>query len=154
MTIQIASRMFVRQDILVNPLVADLDGRIPIQPSRDLLWAPIQTQLRFDQLPCFRQDSHSAVIATTKRFVMSLLGPVASQTAIAAQLPTYGGFVRANHCGDLRSVVTHFQQGIYLVSLFLGKLCVAHKRSFDLAVFRGLSYRSLPPSTIKGALVS
>src|SRR4030067_3561391 len=85
MTIQIASRMFVRQDILVNPLVADLDGRIPTQPSRDLLWAPIQTQLRFDQLPCFRQDAHSAVIATTKRLVMSLLGPVASQTAIAAQ---------------------------------------------------------------------
>jgi hypothetical protein len=38
--------------------------------------------------------------------------------------------------------------------LFLGKLCVAHKRSFDLAVFRGLSYTSLPLSTIKVALVS
>jgi hypothetical protein len=38
--------------------------------------------------------------------------------------------------------------------LFFGKLRVAHKRSFDLAVFRGLSYRSLPLSTIKVALVS
>jgi hypothetical protein len=38
--------------------------------------------------------------------------------------------------------------------LFLGKLRVAHKRSFDLAVLRGLSYRSLPLSTIKVALVS
>src|SRR4030067_221530 len=104
MKIQIASRMFVRQDVLVNPLVADLEGMLPTQPSRDLLWAPIQTQLRFDQLPRFRQDANSAVIAATKRLVMSLLGPVASQTAIAAPLPTYGGFVRANHCGDLRSV--------------------------------------------------
>jgi hypothetical protein len=38
--------------------------------------------------------------------------------------------------------------------LFLGKLRIAHKHSFDLAVFRGLSYRSLPLSTIKVALVS
>src|SRR3989337_754951 len=154
MTIQVTSRVFVCQDVLVNPLVTDLDGMIPTQPSRDLLRAPIQTQLSFDHLPCFRQDANSAVIAATKRLGMSLLGPVASQTAIAAQLPTYGGFVRANHFGDLRSVVTHFQQGIYLVSLFLGKLRVAHKRSFDLAVFRGLSYRSLPLSTVKVALVS
>ena len=85
---------------------------------------------------------------------MSLLGPVASKTAIAAQLPTYGVFVRANHCGDLRLIVTHVQQGIYLVSLLLGKLRVAHKRFFDLAVFRGFSCRSLPLSTIKVALVS
>jgi hypothetical protein len=40
------------------------------------------------------------------------------------------------------------------VSLFLGKLSVAHKHSFDLAVFGDLSYRSLPLSTIKVALVS
>jgi hypothetical protein len=31
---------------------------------------------------------------------------------------------------------------------------LAHKHSFDLAVFRGLSYRSLPLSTIKVALVT
>jgi hypothetical protein len=38
--------------------------------------------------------------------------------------------------------------------LFLGKLCVAHKHSFDLVVSRGLSYLSLPLSTFKVALVS
>jgi hypothetical protein len=38
--------------------------------------------------------------------------------------------------------------------LFLGKLSVVHKRSFDLAVLRGLSYTSLPLSTIKVALVT
>jgi hypothetical protein len=38
--------------------------------------------------------------------------------------------------------------------LFLGKLCVAHKHSFDVVVLRGLSYLSLPLSTIKVALVS
>jgi hypothetical protein len=32
--------------------------------------------------------------------MMSLLGPVATQTTIAAQRPTEGGFVRADHCGD------------------------------------------------------
>jgi hypothetical protein len=78
MTIQIASRLFVYQDVLVNPLMTDLDGLMSAQPPRDLLWAPIQTQLRFDQLPCFRQDANSAVIATIKRLVMGLFGPVGS----------------------------------------------------------------------------
>jgi hypothetical protein len=85
---------------------------------------------------------------------MGLLWSIASKTAIAAQFPADSGFVAANHFGYLRSVVTYFQQGVYLVSLFLGKLRVAHKHSFDLAVSRGLSYRSLPLSTIKVALVS
>jgi hypothetical protein len=60
----------------------------------------------------------------------------------------------ANHFGYFRSIVTRFQQSINLVSLFLGKLRVAHKHSFDLPVSRSLSYRSLPFSTIKVALVS
>src|SRR3990170_5963250 len=155
MTIQVTSRVFVCQDVLVNPLVTDLDGMLPAQPPRDLLWAPIQMQLRFVPLPCFRQDVNSAVIAAAKRLVLSLLGTVASQTAIAAQLPTYVGFVCANHNGDFASVMSHFQQGIYLVSLCLGKLRVAHKRSFDLVVREALILPQLTSlSTFKVALVS
>jgi transposase-like protein len=88
------------------------------------------------------------------RFMMSLLRPVASQSTITLQLSTDGGFVLPYHFGYFRLIVTYFQQCRNLVSLSLGKLYVAHKRSFDLAVFRGLSYRSLPLSTIKVALVS
>jgi hypothetical protein len=126
----------------------------PVQPPRDLLWTPIQSQLRLDQLPGFRQDALAAVIATAKRSVMRLLRSVASQTFIPTQFSTDGRFVCTNHGCYLGPVMSHSQQGIYLVSLFLGKLCVGHKHSFDLVVLRGLSYTSLPLSTIKVALVT
>jgi hypothetical protein len=154
MTIQLTSHLLVHQNVLVDPLKTDLDRKIPAQPPRNLLRAPIQTQLRFDLIPCFWQDTIMAMIATTKRLVMSLLRPVASQPTITFQLSTDGGFVLPYHYGDFCLIVTHFQQSRNLVSLSLGKLCVSHKHSFDLAVFRGLSYRSLPLSTIKVALVS
>lgn len=67
MTIQLTSRLIVHQDKLVNPLMTDLDRIKPLQPSRDLLRAPIQTKLRFDQIPCFWQNVKMAVIVTTKR---------------------------------------------------------------------------------------
>jgi hypothetical protein len=85
---------------------------------------------------------------------MCLLWSIASLATIAAQFTAYGGFVAAYHSGYLCSVMTYFQQSVNLVSLFLGKLRVAHKHSFDLPVSRDLSYRSLPLSTIKVALMS
>jgi hypothetical protein len=51
-------------------------------------------------------------------------------------------------------VITYNRHRINLVTLSLGKLCVAHMRSFDWPVFRGLSYRGLPLITINVALVS
>jgi hypothetical protein len=94
------------------------------------------------------------MIVPTERPAMSLFRSIASQATIATQFTAYGGFMAANHFGYLRSIVIHFQHSINLISLFLGKLRVAHKHSFDLQVSRGLSYRSLPLSTIKVALVS
>jgi hypothetical protein len=82
------------------------------------------------------------------------LAGVEALAFVPAQFSTNRRFVFSDHCCNLRSVMSHFQQRVYLVSLFSGKLCVVHKRSFDLAVFRGLSYTSLPLSTIKVALVT
>jgi hypothetical protein len=151
---QSASHPFVRQDMLINPFMTDLDGSILAQPPRDLLRTPIKTQLGFDRVLCFPKDANSPVPVAIEGFEMGLLGSIASLATIPTQLPTYGGFMAANHSGYLCLVMTYFQQSINLVSLFLGKLRVAHKRSFDLAVSRSLSYRSLPLSTIKVALVS
>jgi hypothetical protein len=85
---------------------------------------------------------------------MGLLRSITTLATIALRLTAYGRFMASKHKGDFRSIVTYFQQGINLVSLFLGKLCVAHKRSFDCQVLRGLSYGSLPLLTIKVAFVS
>ena len=73
---------------------------------------------------------------------------------VAFQLPAYCGFVGANQDCYLCSFMSYFHQGRYLLSLFLGKLCVAHNHSFDLQVSRGLCYCSLPLSTFKVAQVS
>jgi hypothetical protein len=154
MTIQISSCLLDHQNVLNNPLMADLDSIMYTQPSRDLLKAPIQTQLRFDQFPCFRQDTNSAVITATKCLVVSLLRLHTSQLTIPSQLTTHNGLVRTNHIGDLRSIATHYQRDRYLVSASLVKLCVAQKHSFVLAVFRGLSYLSLPLLTIRVAFES
>jgi hypothetical protein len=140
--------------MLVNPFVADTDCLGSAQPARNLLGAPIQAKLGFDRIPCFLNDANTPVFMTIEGFEMSLPGTIAPTATITMQLAAYGGFVATNHFGYLRLVMTYFQQGINLVSLSLGKLRVAHKHSFDLLVFRGLSYRSLPLLTIKVALVS
>src|SRR4030067_3836819 len=97
MTMQIASCLFVHQDVLVTPLMTDLEGMMPVQPSRDLLRAPLQTQLGLDQLPNFWYDPNSAMISAAERLGMGFLGPIASQPTIATQFSTDSGFVRPDH---------------------------------------------------------
>jgi hypothetical protein len=85
---------------------------------------------------------------------MVLPESIASPTNDSLQPLTEGGFLATNYFGHHRSVITYNSHCIILVTLSLGKLCVAHKRSLDWQVFRGLSYRSLPLLTIKVAVVS
>jgi len=85
---------------------------------------------------------------------MGLVRYIASQSFNTLQFPAYRYFMPFYYPCDLRLCVTCFQQSINLVSLFLGKLFVDLKRSFDLAVFRGLSSFSLTLSTFKVALIS
>ena len=79
---------------------------------------------------------------------------IASPTTDSLQLLSDGGFLANNYFGHQRLVITYNKHRINWVTLSLGKLCVAHKRSFNWQVFRGLSYRSLPLLTIKVTLVS
>jgi hypothetical protein len=145
---------FVHQDVLIDPFMTDRKGLSSAQPTRDLLGTPIQLQFIFNHLPRFRLDAYGLMKASTNGQKMGLLGSITSLAAIPPQLSADGRFMASEHFGDFSSIMVHFQQGINLVSLFLGKLCVAHKHSFDWQVIRGLSYRSLPPLTIKVALVS
>jgi hypothetical protein len=79
---------------------------------------------------------------------------IASPTTDSLQLRTDGGYLVNNYFGHHRLVITYIKHRLNLVTLSLGKLCVAHMRSFDWQVFRSLSCRSLPLLTIKAALVS
>ena len=79
---------------------------------------------------------------------------IASPTTDSLQLRTDGGYLANNYFGHHRLVITYNKHCINLETLSLGKLCVAHMRSFDWQDSRGLSYRSLPLLIIKVALVS
>jgi hypothetical protein len=109
--------LFVDQDVLINPLVTDLDMMMFRQPTRNLFRAPIQTHFRFDQYLCFRLDTTPTFPAPVHRQAMSLLWSIAALTMITFQLPTDGRFVHSNAIGDFRLIMTHFQQRKYLVSL-------------------------------------
>src|SRR5665647_188188 len=115
MTKQSASHPFVRQDMLINPFMANLDRLIFMQPSRNLLGAPIQTQLGFDRLPCFLKNTNMSVFVTIERFEIGLSGSISSPATITPHLSAYGGFMAANHSSYLRLVVSYFQQSINLV---------------------------------------
>src|SRR5574340_492528 len=109
MTIQSASHPFVYQDMLINPFMADPDGLIFTQPSRNRFWAPIQAQLGIDHVPCFLKDANSSVPVAIEGLEMGLPGPITFLATITMQFPADGGFIAANHSGYLRLVMTYFR---------------------------------------------
>jgi len=132
--VQITPSLFIAQDVLIDPLMTDLDMLVFQQPARNLFRAPIHMNFGFDQRPDFRLDPALTLLTPAHRQVMGLLWSIATLTTITAQLSTDRGFVHPKAIGDLRLVMTHFHKRIYLVSLCLGKLFVGlHKCSFDLA---------------------
>jgi len=87
-------------------------------------------------MPCLSAyDGFAFLLAPFQRFLMRLLGTIASSSTIALQFTADGRFVYPYYVGYFCLVLIHFQKCFYLVSLFSGKLSVdRHKRSFDLAV--------------------
>ena len=66
---------------------------------------------------------------------MSLFGGIPALASVPLQFSADGRLVNSDRLGYLRLIVVTFQKGVYLISLALGELVIAHKRSFDL---RGL----------------
>ena len=85
---------------------------------------------------------------------MVLPGSITSPTTDSLQLLADGCFLANNYFSHHYLLITYNKHCINMVTLSMGKLCVAYKRSFDWQVFSGLSFRSLPLLTIKVALVS
>jgi hypothetical protein len=99
------------------------------------------------------------MITVVIRFGLGLLWLIIATASIPFQFMEKCGFMCVYHHGYLSLVVTHLvvthsQLGINLVSLFLDKLIVSLKRSFDLAIVRDVYDFSIPLSTFKVALVT
>ena len=130
--VKVTSTPFVCVDILVNPLMTDTNFPIFLHPERDLFRAPILTDLFFYPPPGLGWDSSAIPAASLHRFAMSLFGTISSLASVPPHLSADSRFVNSDRLGYLRLIVVTFQKCLYLISLTLGKLCVVHKRSFDL----------------------
>lgn len=124
MTMKISSGLFICEDVLINPFMADLHTEILSEPTRDLLRTPFLADQRFDQDPGGRSNPTSCFLASAQSKLVSLFGSAASLPTIASQFSADRGFVNPNKACNLRLVVSCFQKYINLVSLVLGKLLV------------------------------
>ncbi|KPJ91938.1 MAG: hypothetical protein AMJ53_10400 [Gammaproteobacteria bacterium SG8_11] len=125
--VQLTASLFISQYVLIDPLMTDPHPGVLPQPAGNLLRTPILTQKAFNPHPGLFGDSRFGFLASTQRQLVSLFGPVTTLATVPPQFSAHRGFVHPNDTGD---------------------------HSFDLLVSRGLSYSSLPLSTIKVALTS
>jgi len=123
--VEISSSEFVRQDVLVDPLMTDLKAIVVLEPARHLLRTQVKADQSFDQSPGRRIDARFGSPLSSHSHAMGLLGPVASQSSIAPELATDRGLMSTNRVGNLSLLMTCFLKSVYLVSLpKVGKLCV------------------------------
>ncbi len=116
--------------------MADANTSLDLEPEADLFRAPVLTQQCFDQLPGFFLDPWlRLVVPPIYCKLMRLFRPITTQALVSADLSTYRGFRHTDDIGYLELDMSCFHQCLNLVSLFLGKLCVAaHRCSTFLAV--------------------
>ena len=133
MLVKVATRLFIGQEVLIDPFMTDMNTGLGFQPSRYMFRAPILLNQLFNPLPSFRRDARLGLVASAERQAVGLFGTLSPLTTIAPQFPTNGRFMHIDGISNLGLVVTNFLMGINLVSLCLGKLLIGcHSCSFDL----------------------
>src|ERR1019366_6610385 len=125
--------------------MADRDLMRLGEPAADLLGTPLLTQLRAHQSPDRGRDARltGALLLARLRHRLSLLGAVATLTGVALRLTAHRARMHPNEGGDHGAAVLCLAQDVNLVSLFWGKLLVAHSCSFAGGK-QHECYRSLP----------
>ena len=132
---EISSRMFIHENVLVDPFMADLKTVIILEPIRYLLRAPFLADQRFDQDPGGGFYAIPGFLSSVQSKLMSLFGAIPFLSTIASHFSANRGLVNTDYSSYLDLQMSHFQEGVNLISLFLGKLRVgSHLCSFDLVV--------------------
>ena len=110
--------------MLINGFMAD--GQL----ARNLLRAPLQLQqqLRLVIHPSWNRVSVATVLRSIGRHLTSLLRSVTPRASVAAQFPTDGGLVPIQQLGNLRLIVSSFDEGVNLISFSLAEVLVGHKQ--------------------------
>src|SRR3990172_1601176 len=124
MSVQAAARSFVLENILVDPFMTDTDILLLLQPARNLFGAPVLPQQSLHQSPHVGSNPWQGFLPALQGQTVRLLRAITASAFISEKLSADGRFVHFKHLRDLGLVMSHFLQGINLVSLFLGKLGV------------------------------
>jgi hypothetical protein len=128
---EISSRMFIHENVLVDPFMADLKIVVFLEPVRCLLRAPFLADQRFDQDPGEGFYAIPGFLTSVQSKLLSLLGSVTFLSTMASEFSADRGFVNLHMVCNFRLYVSCSQKCINLVSLFLGKLRVgSHLCSF------------------------
>ena len=109
--------MFVHENVLIDPFMADLKTVVLPEPIRYLLRTPVLTDQRFDQDPGGGFNAIPGFLTSVQSKLMSLLGAITFQRAIASKFPTDRGFVNFDQFSYFRLIMSSFQKCINLVSL-------------------------------------
>jgi hypothetical protein len=93
--------VFVLEDILIDPFMADPDLLLTLQPARDLFGAPLLPEQGFYLEPQARRDTIDRFAPSFQCSGMGTQRPIASVTDITGDLSAHCGLVDTDYLGDL-----------------------------------------------------
>jgi hypothetical protein len=108
MAMEISASMFIRENVLVDPLMADLKVLVLPEPIRDLLRAPVLTDQLFDQEPGGGFNTIPGSLTSIQGKLMSLLRTVSFQSTISPQFPADGRLMDLDKISNFRLVKSCF----------------------------------------------
>src|SRR5450759_178606 len=127
MTMQRAAAPFVCIDVQIDAFMAHRWLFLQLQTPGDLLRTPLLAQEPLDLLPSLRSNPRTICVALpVEGQFICLIRAIALLAAVAPQLARDRALMATDHDCDLRLVLSGFHQAVYLVSLFTGKLPIAH----------------------------
>ena len=98
--VQVSAIVFVLEDILIDPFMADLDLALTLQPARDLFGAPLLPEQGFYLEPQARRDAIDRFAPSFQCPGVGTQRPIASITYIAGNLTAHRGLVDQDHSCD------------------------------------------------------
>ena len=104
----VATRLFIGQDVLIDPFLTDMNTGLGFQPPRYLFRAPILLNQLLNPLPSFQRDARLGLVASAERLAQGLFGTLSPLTTIAPQFPTNSRFMHIDGISNLGLVVTNF----------------------------------------------
>ncbi len=146
--VQLTAVCLVLVYVVIYPFMTQSDTFSFMQPVTDLLRTSFVPQPDLYSLPQGRGESLLlAGFSTRLPEQLSLAGSIASQATVASEFTANSRFMHAYQGGYVRLCMSCFHQGVNLVTLMLGKLCVVSHLCLSFLLERKV--RMLPQLAVR-----